>query len=139
MYSPPKIVVSTGSLLEVVLEDASRTLGWFVFIVASTSGRNGALCRQYWMPRQRNLRFALGLGGQVPELNTEVFIIPSRYVKNGRDRLVVLNQIAASVVDDRRGNHHEHVFSFRGVGNAHAEFGVVKGSTQSRHPASSSS
>ena len=51
---------------------------------------------------------------KVPELNTAVFIIPSRYVKNGRDRLVVLNRIAASVVDGRRGNHHEHVFSFRG-------------------------
>jgi integrase len=35
-------------------------------------------------------------------------------VKNGEDRLVVLNRIALSVVNGRRGKHPTHVFSFRG-------------------------
>jgi len=51
---------------------------------------------------------------KVPSLETSVFIIPGRYVKNTDDRLVVLNRIAASVVEARRGKHETHVFTFRG-------------------------
>ena len=51
---------------------------------------------------------------QVPELNTSVFIIPGRYVKNTDDRLVVLNRIARSVIDQCRGQHAESVFVFQG-------------------------
>jgi hypothetical protein len=52
-------------------------------------------------------------------LETSVFIIPGQYVKNADDRLVVLNRIAASVVEARRGKHETHVFSFRGKPIAH--------------------
>jgi len=45
---------------------------------------------------------------------TSVFIIPGAYVKNGDERLVVLNRIAASVVESRREKHETHVFTFRG-------------------------
>jgi integrase len=48
------------------------------------------------------------------ELGTSVFIIPGARVKNGEDRLVVLNQIALSVINDRRGKHGTWVFSFKG-------------------------
>ncbi len=51
---------------------------------------------------------------QVPELNTSVFIIPGQYVKNGDDRLVVLNRIALSVVKSMRGKHFTHIFTYRG-------------------------
>ena len=52
---------------------------------------------------------------KVPELETIVFIIPGAHVKNGRDRLVVLNRIALSIVESRRGKHPTHVFAiFRG-------------------------
>lgn len=51
---------------------------------------------------------------KVPELNTSMFIVPGHYVKNGDDRLVVLNRIAASVVDTQRGRHPTHVFSYKG-------------------------
>jgi integrase len=51
---------------------------------------------------------------QVPELKTSVFMIPGRHVKNGEERLVVLNRIAASVVDSQRGRHPTHVFIHRG-------------------------
>ena len=50
----------------------------------------------------------------VPELDTSVFVIPGRYVKNGDDRLVVLNSIALSIVEARRGQHVEFVFGYRG-------------------------
>jgi len=32
-------------------------------------------------------------------------------VKNGEERLVVLNRIAASVIEDVRGEHEEYVFT----------------------------
>ena len=46
-------------------------------------------------------------------LSIRVFIIPGNAVKNGDDRLVVLNDIALSVVNDLRDNHPTHVFIFR--------------------------
>ena len=51
---------------------------------------------------------------QVPELNTTVFIIPGKQVKNREDRLVVLNRIAKSVVESVRGVHPECVFTYQG-------------------------
>ncbi len=51
---------------------------------------------------------------KVSELNTSVFIIPGDRVKNGEDRLVVLNRIAKSVIDSVRGEHPDHVFVYRG-------------------------
>ena len=50
----------------------------------------------------------------VPELKTSVFIIPAGYVKNDEDRLIVLNQVAASVIDAQRGKHPVYVFVRRG-------------------------
>ena len=51
---------------------------------------------------------------KVPELETSVFIIPNEYVKNGDDRLVVLNRVARSVIDEVRGEHPEFVFTYQG-------------------------
>ena len=50
----------------------------------------------------------------VPELGTSVFIIPGDRVKNGDDRLLVLNRVAQSVIEDVRGDHREFVFTYRG-------------------------
>lgn len=50
---------------------------------------------------------------KVPELNTSVFIIPSKVVKNRRDRLVILNRIAERVIQGVRNNHSEFVFTFK--------------------------
>jgi integrase len=47
---------------------------------------------------------------KVPELNTSVFIIPAAKVKNGEERLVVLNRVASSVVESVRDMHPEYVF-----------------------------
>lgn len=42
-----------------------------------------------------------------------VFIIPGEYTKNGEDRLVVLNDIAKSVIDSIRNIHDIYVFTYR--------------------------
>lgn len=50
----------------------------------------------------------------IPELNTSVFIIPSyEGVKNGEDRIVVLNSVAKAVIDRQRGIHDELVFTYK--------------------------
>lgn len=51
---------------------------------------------------------------QVPELGTSVFIIPGNYVKNGEERLVIVNRVAQSVLDEVRGHDRDHVFVYRG-------------------------
>jgi integrase len=51
---------------------------------------------------------------EVPELGTSVFLIPGTRVKNGDERLVVLNRIAKSVLNARRGQHPTHVFAYKG-------------------------
>jgi hypothetical protein len=50
----------------------------------------------------------------VPELGTSVFLIPGSRIKNGEERLVVLNRVAQSVVEACRGLHPEFVFPYRG-------------------------
>lgn len=55
----------------------------------------------------------------MPELETSVFLIPAEFggrtedsgVKNGEDRLVVLNQVAKSVVEGQRGKDDVYVFA----------------------------
>ncbi len=51
---------------------------------------------------------------RVPELDTSVFIVPGEVVKNREDRLMVLNRIARSVIEEVRGKHSEYVFTYRG-------------------------
>ena len=43
-----------------------------------------------------------------------VFLIPGDWVKNGEDRLVVLNRVAQSVINSVRGQHSEYVFTYQG-------------------------
>lgn len=47
---------------------------------------------------------------KVPELDTSVFILPGDKVKNGEERLVVLNRFAKSVIESVRGMHPVYVF-----------------------------
>jgi len=51
---------------------------------------------------------------EVPELDTSVFLIPGDRVKNGEERLVILNRVARSVIEEVRGQHPVYVFTFRG-------------------------
>lgn len=58
----------------------------------------------------------------VPELDSHVFLIPADFggrtvnsgVKNGEDRLIVLNDTAHSVIESCRGKHPERVFTYKG-------------------------
>lgn len=50
----------------------------------------------------------------IPELGAKVFIIPGARVKNGQERLVVLNRVAHSIVDARRGVDPHFVFTYEG-------------------------
>jgi integrase len=69
----------------------------------NTGCRDGEICRLQW-----------DWEVSVPSLDTFVFVVPGKYVKNGDDRLVVLNDIAKSVVNRQRGRHPTHVFCYEG-------------------------
>jgi integrase len=55
---------------------------------------------------------------EVPELGTTIFVIPANFggreaskgVKNGEDRVVVMNRVARSVIETQRGKHSMYVF-----------------------------
>ena len=51
---------------------------------------------------------------QVPELGVSVFVLPEGEAKNNEERVVVLNAVARRVTDERRGEHSEFVFSWKG-------------------------
>lgn len=61
----------------------------------------------------------------IPELGGSVFLIPGSFggrtensgVKNGDDRLVILNKVAKSVVDAQRGADPVYVFGYNGKGH----------------------
>jgi len=72
-------------------------------LAVNTGCRDGEIC---------NLRWEWAV--DVPQLNTTVVIIPGEQVKNGDDRLVVLNRIAQAVVERQRGVHPAHVFTYHG-------------------------
>jgi integrase len=50
----------------------------------------------------------------IPQLGTSVFIVPGAHVKNGDDRLIVLNRIASRVVEVRRGISPTFAFTYKG-------------------------
>jgi integrase len=51
---------------------------------------------------------------QVPELAISVFVLPESITKTSTERVVVLNAVASSVVESRRGIHKEYVFTYKG-------------------------
>ena len=67
-------------------------LAEMALFAVNTGCRDGEICGLRW-----------DWEVDVPELGTSVFIIPGSRVKNGDDRLVVLNRVALSVVEARRG------------------------------------
>jgi integrase len=60
-----------------------------------------------------NLRWEWEVKVSIPEVGS-VFIIPCDRVKNGEERLVVLNRIALDVIDRQKGKHPKFVFIFKG-------------------------
>lgn len=65
--------------------------------------RDGEICK---------LRWEWEVQVPIAEIGS-VFIIPSERVKNGEERLVVLNRIARAVIERQRGKHPECVFVYK--------------------------
>ncbi len=51
---------------------------------------------------------------EVRQNNFSVFIVPDKQVKNREDRLVILNDIAKTVINERRGIDSDYVFTYQG-------------------------
>jgi integrase len=69
----------------------------------NTGCRDQEVCRLKWEYEVK-----------IPENHTSVFIIPGEKVKNGIDRLIVLNQAAKDTIEQVRGIHPVYVFSYKG-------------------------
>ena len=85
-----------------LLRELPEHLASMALFAVNTGCRDNEVCGLRWDWQVR-----------VPELDTSVFIIPGRHVKNGDERLVVLNRIAESVVASQRSRHPTHVFVHR--------------------------
>lgn len=51
---------------------------------------------------------------QVSGTDRTIFILPEEITKNGRERIVPLNSVARSIIEERRGIHPEYVFTYQG-------------------------
>lgn len=83
---------------------------------------------------------------KIPELNTSVFIVPAwmnvelscgkiekiQLVKNGEDRLIVLNDFAKSVIEEVRGIHQKFVFTYEYKKGHHRPVEVINNSAWKR-------
>ena len=72
----------------------------------NTGLRDEELCGLEWAWEQR-----------VPELDTpairrSVFLLPGDVTKTGKPRVIVLNDVAQSIVESQRGLHERYVFTF---------------------------
>jgi|FLOH01.1.fsa_nt_gi integrase len=52
--------------------------------------------------------------GNFPDLGVKAFRIPGEFHKNGKPKLVVLNSIAREIIEKKRGEHPEFVFTYKG-------------------------
>ena len=84
-----------------LFQQLSKHLARMALFKVSTGCRDGEVCGLKWAWEV-----------PVPELDTSVFLIPGAKVKNGDERLVVLNRVATSVIDRVRGEHDEYVFVY---------------------------
>lgn len=85
-----------------LFQDLPPHLAEMALFAVNTGCRDGEICRLRWEWEVA-----------VPSLDALLFIIPGQYVKNGDERLVVLNRIARSVIERRRGKHPVHVFTYK--------------------------
>lgn len=92
---------------EKLLSELPEHLRRMALFKVNTGCRDGEVC---------GLRWEWEL--QVPELETSIFVIPGDRVKNGQDRVVVLNSVARSVVELQRGLHPVFVFVYSQVRKA---------------------
>ncbi len=89
--------------LNLLLSNLPEHLANMVKFKANTGCREKEVCMLQWDWEY-----------EVPDLGASIFIIPGKFVKNRRDRLVVLNNTASQVVEDCRGQHPQYVFTYKG-------------------------
>jgi len=87
----------------VLLRALPDYLAQMALFAVNTGCRDQEVCQMRW-------DWEVG----VPELATSVFIIPGERVKNSDERLVVLNKVAQSVIETRRGIDPIYVFTYAG-------------------------
>jgi len=87
-----------------LFKELPENLRNMAMFAVNTGCRDQEVCRLQW-------RWEVKIP-ETPQLL--VFIIPSEFVKNGDNRLVVCNEAARFVVEAQRHKHPTHVFSFRG-------------------------
>lgn len=82
-------------------------LAAMVLFVLNTGCRDDVVCNLQWdweLP--------------IPELGVSVFVVPPKHVKGEahrkQERVLVLNSVAQKVIEQRRGIHATHVFTYRG-------------------------
>lgn len=71
-----------------------------VLLALHTGCREGEICQLRW-------EWEI----QIPELDTSVFVLPEWATKNAEERVVVLNSVAASVVNAQRGKPPSRIFT----------------------------
>lgn len=76
---------------------------------ANCGPREREVCRLKWSWERR-----------MPELETDgkprsVFLLPANVTKNGEDRVLILNDVAQSIVEEMRGQHPEYVFTYENL------------------------
>jgi integrase len=62
---------------------------------------------------------------RVPELGRSVFVIPPEFFKTNRKHVLILNDVAWSLVEARRGEHKEFVFTYTGPGHELGRVGTI--------------
>jgi integrase len=85
-------------------------LAEMALFAVNTGARESLVCGLRWEWEVR-----------IPELGTSVFVVPGKWVesgevrrtKNGTDCLIPLNATARGVIESRRGQHPEYVFTYR--------------------------
>lgn len=85
-----------------LIQELPDHLAKMALFKVNTGTREQEVCRLRW---EWEITF--------PELQTSVFLIPGAFVKNREDRVIVLNDVARSIVESCRGKHPEVVFSYR--------------------------
>ena len=88
---------------DLLFQQMPKHLATLALFKVNTGLREQEVCGLRWQQEQ-----------VPPGLSTSVFVIPESDAKTKEDRLVVLNSVAASVVEGKRGLHSVWVFPHRG-------------------------
>lgn len=88
---------------EALFKELPAHLQLMALFAVNTGCRDNEICNLQWDWEVK-----------VPSLKTSVFIVPKELVKNGDERVIVLNRVAESVIESVRGKHDKYVFTFRG-------------------------